>query len=109
RQDGEAAERLRVELLEDYPVADHVLDRVSHHGQRRADEVGAVARVSEGGEGSRRGSGRPAAKIKHRTSCCWIELSGIPGTNGHSTRAPSRKPRAQPSWSSRRMWRRSPR
>ena len=34
-----AAEGRRVEFLEHHPPADHVLDRVGHHREHRADEI----------------------------------------------------------------------
>ena len=56
--DGEAAERGRVELLEDDPVADDVLDVVGHHGQQPGDEVPTIVAHVEGGEpGSERRDG----------------------------------------------------
>src|SRR5256885_16591635 len=52
-----------MEFLENDPVADHVLDRIGHHRQRRADEIGAVAGVAERGEGLRRSGGGPAPPL----------------------------------------------
>jgi hypothetical protein len=51
RQDGEAAQRRRLKLLEHDPIADHVLDAVSHHRQRRGEKEGAKTRVAQRGEG----------------------------------------------------------
>jgi len=50
RDDGEAAERGRIELAEDHPVADHVLDVVGHHRQRREQEVGTEPGVAQSRE-----------------------------------------------------------
>ena len=47
RDDGEAGERGRMELLEHDPVADDVLDRVRHHERRRAGEVRAEYRLPQ--------------------------------------------------------------
>ena len=46
-----AAESRRLEFLIDHPIADHVLDRVGHHGDRVANQVGAVAGRVERREG----------------------------------------------------------
>ena len=46
-----AAERGRMELVEDHPVADHVLDRVRHHGERRGDQVDRVVGHAQRREG----------------------------------------------------------
>src|SRR3546814_10362311 len=51
RNDGESAERRRVEFLEDDPVTDHMLDAVGHHHQRRQHEIRAIAAVSQRDEG----------------------------------------------------------
>ena len=42
-----AAERRRLEFLVDHPVADDVLDRVRHHRQHGAAEIGAVAGLAQ--------------------------------------------------------------
>ena len=47
----EAGERGRFELLEDDPVADHVLDIVRHHGEHRVTQIGAPAGMAERREG----------------------------------------------------------
>jgi hypothetical protein len=49
-----AAERRRLELLIDHPVADHVLDRVRHHGDRAADQVARIAGGAQRREGAMR-------------------------------------------------------
>jgi hypothetical protein len=53
RHHGEAAERRRLELLEQDPVADHVLDAVGHHGERSAGEKAAEGSLAQGGERTR--------------------------------------------------------
>jgi hypothetical protein len=50
RHDGKAAQHRRLELLEDDPVADHVLDAVGHHHRRHAEEVDAECRLAQSGE-----------------------------------------------------------
>jgi hypothetical protein len=47
-----------MEFLEDHPVADHVLDAVSHHRQCGAQEIREEPGVSQGGEGAMRLAGR---------------------------------------------------
>ena len=47
----EAGERRRFELLEDDPVADHMLDIVRHHGEHRVTQIGAPAGMAERREG----------------------------------------------------------
>jgi len=55
RQDRVAAQGGRLEFLEHHPVADHVLDAVGHHRQRRVEKIGTEAGVSQGSEGALRG------------------------------------------------------
>src|SRR5690606_23880560 len=56
RDDGEAAQRRRLELLEDDPVADDVLDAVGHHRAGEAQEESPIAAVTQRHEGARLGS-----------------------------------------------------
>src|SRR5262249_3637403 len=58
RNDREAGERGRVKLLEEDPVADHVLDGVGHHHRGDPDEEQAEPRLAQGGERARRAHGR---------------------------------------------------
>jgi hypothetical protein len=57
RDHREAAQRGRIEAFVDHPVADHVLDVVGHHRQRREQEVRPIAAVAQGGERDGRGWG----------------------------------------------------
>ena len=57
RDHRKAAERRRLELLVDDPVADDVLDGVRHHRQHGAAEIGAVAGLAQRSEGAVLGLG----------------------------------------------------
>jgi hypothetical protein len=52
-----------MELLKRHPVADDVLDVVSHHRQHVGDEVSAIAGMPQGGEGLLDGRGRLIAGL----------------------------------------------
>ena len=70
--DGEAGQRGRVELLEQHPVADDVLDAVAAHRHRRADDVVTVLRIAEGREaGLLRGGLRRRCMRRPAVSGTW--------------------------------------
>ena len=51
RDHREAGQGGRIELLVHHPIADHMLDVVGHHRHHVGDEMGAIARIAQGGEG----------------------------------------------------------
>ena len=60
-----AGQRRRVEFLVDHPVADDVLDRVRHHRQHGAAEIGAVAGLAQRDEGAMAWAGTGRLRSRH--------------------------------------------
>src|SRR5207249_1000433 len=89
--DGEAAERRRVERLEDDPVAGDVLDALGRHADERQQEVVAVVPVVKGAELRSRGKlrgGRPA-HAGDPTSFRYLENLQRRRSRSDASRAPA--------------------
>src|SRR3977135_1450942 len=50
-----ATKRRRFEFLKDHPIADHVLDRIRHHGDGRSEQIDRKTRRPQRREGPVRG------------------------------------------------------
>ena len=57
RNHGVAAQGRRVEFLKHHPIADHVLNAVSHHRHRRSEEINQKTAIAHGGKRARRNIG----------------------------------------------------